>query len=152
MNRSGIPVAALMIRYGIQSSDLVVLHDDLDIPLGSIKLKRNGGAGGHKGIESLVHSTGNADFFRVRIGIGRPTQMTDPVDYVLTEPSDDSEKSQFMHGVSLAANALDMIIIEGFHKAMNIFNSRPIRDDVSDVNLDNGTKTNVVRSQINDEC
>jgi PTH1 family peptidyl-tRNA hydrolase len=84
MNASGQAVAPVLRRYGIDPEMMVVIHDDIDIPLGDIRVKRGGGTGGHRGLTSLVHETGSSDFIRVRIGVGRPPEGVDPARYVLS--------------------------------------------------------------------
>lgn len=85
MNRSGLVVAPVSQAYGIPPERLLLLHDDIDIPLGEIKVKRGGGSAGHKGVESVAEALGSSSFVRVRIGVGRPPENLDPVDYVLGE-------------------------------------------------------------------
>ena len=99
MNASGRAVAPVLKRYGIDPEMTVVIHDDIDIPLGEIRVKRGGGTGGHLGLASLVQEIGSSDFVRVRIGVGRPPEGVDPAQYVLTgfteqelEPAQDSIK------------------------------------------------------------
>lgn len=85
MNRSGLAVAPVSQAYGIPPERLFLLHDDIDIPLGEIRVKRGGGSAGHKGVESVAEALGSPSFIRVRIGVGRPPENLDPVDYVLGE-------------------------------------------------------------------
>lgn len=90
MNRSGRPVAALAGFYQIPRSDILVVHDDLDLPPGTIRLKRDGGHGGHNGLRDLIPALGGRDFLRLRIGIGHPGHRDDVVSYVLrTATSED---------------------------------------------------------------
>ena len=84
MNLSGDAVARLYRKHADGPEDLVVLHDDLDLPVGAVRLKRGGGTGGHNGLRSLKERLGTADFLRIRVGIGRPPAGIDPADYVLT--------------------------------------------------------------------
>jgi PTH1 family peptidyl-tRNA hydrolase len=84
MNDSGRAVAPVLKRYGIDPERMVVIHDDIDIPLGEVRVKRGGGTGGHRGLASLVEEIGSGDFIRVRIGVGRPPEGVDPAQYVLT--------------------------------------------------------------------
>jgi PTH1 family peptidyl-tRNA hydrolase len=83
MNVSGETVRALADGFGLKVDDLIIVHDDLDIAQGNIKLKRSGGDAGHKGIKSIIDSMGTRDFTRIRIGIGRPASDQEVVDYVL---------------------------------------------------------------------
>jgi len=84
MNRSGIAVRGLLSHYSLTPGDLTVLHDDVDIPLGKVKEKKTGGAGGHNGIASITDELGTRDFRRLRIGVGRPPNGVDTADYVLS--------------------------------------------------------------------
>lgn len=138
MNRSGIPVSRLIRQHSIAPDELIVLHDDLDIPLGSIRVKHGGGTGGHKGIESIVQSTGQSGFIRVRIGIGKPETPSETIDFVLSPPSVGDEE-RFFTGMKRAADAVDMIVFEGIQKAMNLFNSRPAQREQTNTGADGET-------------
>ena len=83
MNLSGRAVAPLLERYGLEPEQMVVLHDDIDLPLGEVRTKQGGGTGGHRGLNSLADTLGDKGFRRVRIGVGRPPAGIDPADYVL---------------------------------------------------------------------
>ncbi len=83
MNQSGQAVLAVMTEKGLSNEDLVVVHDDLDIPLGEYRLQINRGSAGHKGVESIVACLGNQDFTRIRLGIGRPVEKINTESYVL---------------------------------------------------------------------
>lgn len=83
MNLSGKAVISLMGGFGCSPADLIVIHDDIDLELGRIKIKTTGGSAGHKGIKSIMEELGTGDFTRIRIGIGRPPQNEEVVDYVL---------------------------------------------------------------------
>ena len=83
MNRSGVAVAALLQQYGVTAADLVVIYDDLDLPLGRIRIRTKGSAGGHRGVSSIIEHLGGVPFNRIRIGIGRPPEGTVAIDYVL---------------------------------------------------------------------
>lgn len=122
MNVSGLAVAPVYRRRAGSPEDLVVLHDDLDLPLGIVRLKRGGGTGGHNGLRSLVEELGTADFVRVRIGIGRPPEGTDPADYVLSRVPPEA-RERFDRGVAFAAEAVGDIAREGFDRAMTRWNA-----------------------------
>jgi len=123
MNASGLAVAPVYGRFAGSPGDLVVLHDDLDLDLGVVKLKRGGGTGGHNGLRSLTEELGTGEFLRVRIGIGRPPAGVDPADFVLrTVPAELRER--FEGGISSAAEAVADILREGFDKAMTRWNAR----------------------------
>ena len=83
MNESGGPVRGLLDYHHLPAEDLVVVHDELDLPFATVRLKRGGGEGGHNGLRSITRSTGTKDYLRVRVGIGRPPGRQDPADYVL---------------------------------------------------------------------
>ncbi|GAB2969543.1 aminoacyl-tRNA hydrolase [Actinotalea caeni] len=85
MNLSGGPVAALLRFYDIPVERLVVVHDELDLPFGTLRLKRGGGEGGHNGLKSISAAIGSRDYMRLRVGIGRPPGRQDPADYVLRD-------------------------------------------------------------------
>ena len=121
MNHSG-DAARHLLRYlpiGIQ--DLVVIHDDLDLPFGRIRIRQRGGAGGHRGILSILESLGDEGFSRVRVGIGRPPPGVDPTDYVL-EPFSREERAGLGQVISRAAEAVVCLLEEGSQKAMEKFN------------------------------
>jgi peptidyl-tRNA hydrolase, PTH1 family len=109
MNNSGRAVAPVLRRYKIDPDKMVVIHDDIDIPLGEIRLKRGGGTGGHRGLSSLVEEIGSSDFVRIRIGVGRPPEGVDPAQYVLTEFTEE-ERQQARVSVERASQAaLDLM-------------------------------------------
>jgi PTH1 family peptidyl-tRNA hydrolase len=123
MNDSGRAVGAIL-RDGYRTiSDLIVLHDELDIPLGSVRVKIGGGHGGHNGLRSIIEYLGSADFIRVRIGIGRPVVEMDPADYVLS-PYLAEERQRAAEAVSKAAEAVTTIVAEGPTRSMNILNQQ----------------------------
>ncbi len=109
MNNSGRAVAPVLERYGIDPEMMVVIHDDIDIPLGEIRVKRGGGTGGHRGLASLVEEIGSGNFIRVRIGVGRPPEGVDPAEYVLTGFTEE-EREQARASVKRATEAaLDLV-------------------------------------------
>ena len=123
MNESGRSVGAIL-RYTYASpADLVVVHDELDLPLGAVRVKNGGGHGGHNGLRSLIEHLGTADFVRVRIGVGRPDPGRDAADYVLSPFSAD-EREAAAGSVARAADAVRDIVLEGAVKAMNRFNKQ----------------------------
>ncbi len=123
MNESGRAVAPVYRRHGRTPEDLVIVHDDLDLGLGVVRLKRGGGTGGHNGLRSLVEELGTNAFLRVRVGIGRPPEGVDPADFVLGEVPPEREAC-FAGGISSAAEAVADILEEGFDKAMTRWNAR----------------------------
>jgi PTH1 family peptidyl-tRNA hydrolase len=123
MNLSGDAVAPLYRKHAGGPGDLVVIHDDLDLPAGAVRLKRGGGTGGHNGLRSLKERLGTADFLRVRVGIGRPPAGVDPVDYVLAPPAPDL-RGLFEEAVAAAGEAVADIARLGFDKAMTRWNAK----------------------------
>ncbi|HPQ80531.1 MAG TPA: aminoacyl-tRNA hydrolase [bacterium] len=117
MNCSGDSVAPLIGYYKLSPGDLVVIHDDLDLELGRIKLARGAGHGGHNGIRSIIDALGTNDFLRVRAGIGRPPERMDPASYVL-HAFDAGEEDAAGKLVSEAADAVEILLEEGLEAAM----------------------------------
>lgn len=85
MNTSGGPVSKVAAEQGFKPADILVVHDDLDLPAGTVRLKRGGGAGGHNGLKSITEKLGTPDFARIKLGIGRPPGRMNPADYVLAQ-------------------------------------------------------------------
>ncbi|MCL1926646.1 MAG: aminoacyl-tRNA hydrolase [Syntrophorhabdaceae bacterium] len=123
MNLSGFAVAPLFRKRAEEPEDLVVVHDDLDLSAGTVRLKRGGGAGGHNGLKSLSVELGTTDFLRIRIGIGRPSAGMDPADYVLAPP-DAAARIIFEEAVAAAVKAAGDIAGLGFDKAMTRWNMK----------------------------
>lgn len=123
MNRSGDSVAAALRELeGIEPDrDLVVVYDDLDLPLGRLRVRPSGGPGGHRGVASIIECLGTRDFPRLRFGIGRPPAGCDVVDHVLQPFSSDDERSLAAR-IPLAVGALEVVLAEGVEAAMNRFN------------------------------
>jgi PTH1 family peptidyl-tRNA hydrolase len=121
MNLSGNAVGALARWYKVKIEDIIVIHDDMDLPTGRLRLRTKGSSGGHRGIESLLMQLGQEEFARVRIGIGRPPQGWQVVDYVLAKFN--AEESPLIEAViKKAADAVEGIVKHGLNKAMNTFN------------------------------
>ncbi|MFH1489363.1 MAG: aminoacyl-tRNA hydrolase [Pseudomonadota bacterium] len=123
MNLSGQSIRAIADYYHIKTEDILVVHDDLDLPLGKIRVARNGGAGGHKGILSIVQCLGTKEFFRVKVGVGRPRHGEAVDDYVLS-PFYSDEKEILEGVINLAAGACELFVSEGIEAAMNHINSK----------------------------
>lgn len=126
MNLSGQSVSEALRFHKLSLRDLVVIHDDLDIPFGRVKLKEGGGHAGHNGLRSLVEQLGGGGFTRVRVGIGRPSHG-DAADYVLSNFAK-SELAQLPMLVDNIVDLLDLYINEGMSKAMSLYNSRELLD------------------------
>lgn len=124
MNRSGPPVLRFISYYGISGRDILIIHDDIDLAFGRIKINEKGGHGGHNGVKSLVDALGNGDFPRLRIGIGRPARGGDVVRHVL-EPFSGLEEAQLDGILDRAAEAAVTILREGAKFGMNRFNRKP---------------------------
>jgi PTH1 family peptidyl-tRNA hydrolase len=122
MNLSGGPVAALLRFHKIEPSHLIVVHDDLDIPFDSIKLKLGGGHGGHNGIRDIIAAIGTGDFIRVRVGIGRPPGRQDAADFVLHDFSS-TERAVLPSLLTDAADAVEHIAGEGLVAAQLRFHT-----------------------------
>lgn len=123
MNRSGIAVASLVRFYKVALADLVVVYDDLDLPQGKLRLRPEGGHGGHNGMRSIIEELGSIAFPRLRVGIGRPPGRMDPMDYVLQDFSAD-EETLMAEVRARAASALERWLQDGIVAAMNEFNAR----------------------------
>jgi peptidyl-tRNA hydrolase, PTH1 family len=121
MNLSGGPVASLRDFFKASVEQIVVVHDELDLPYGSLRLKRGGGDNGHNGLRSISQSLGSREYLRVRFGIGRPPGRMDPADYVLRDFSAVERKDLEFH-VDRAADAVEALVREGLEAAQNRFN------------------------------
>jgi PTH1 family peptidyl-tRNA hydrolase len=122
MNLSGGPAAALAQFYKIPVDRTIAVHDELDIPYGILRLKVGGGEGGHNGLRSMAKSLGSKDFFRVRVGIGRPPGRQDPADFVLRDFTA-TERKELELVVDRAADAVEAIIVRGLEPAQNVFHA-----------------------------
>lgn len=121
MNRSGGPVQKLVKKYGIPSDHLIVIHDELDLPPGSIRVKFGGGLAGHNGLRSINEKLSSPDWFRIRVGIGRPPGRMPVTDWVLTKPKGDAARD-FEAGISMAAEAAVFMLDHSLAEAQNKFN------------------------------
>ena len=122
MNDSGLAVAALVRRYGIEDLEkLVIVHDELDLEVGRLKVKMGGGLAGHNGLKSIVAHLKSDGFVRVRIGIGKPPGKQHGADHVLRRPSK-KQQEELAVTIQEAADAVEMILADGPVAAMNRFN------------------------------
>ncbi|MBI2832362.1 MAG: aminoacyl-tRNA hydrolase [Chloroflexi bacterium] len=129
MNLSGESVSLLMRKYHVELDDLLVIHDDLDLPVGKTRIRDGGGSGGHKGVDSIIRSLGTRNFPRLRIGIGRPAPPPNPeeeaeaevISYVLSDFTPE-EKQIIDATIPRASEAILCILTEGLEAAMNRFN------------------------------
>lgn len=121
MNLSGQSVAAVVRFYKLLPSQLIVVCDDVDLPVGKIRIRENGGSGGQKGLQHITEKLGTNEFARLRLGVGRPTGIMDTADYVLS-PFDKKEKIEIGLALKTAADAVECWIQHGTIVAMNQFN------------------------------
>jgi len=118
MNESGRQIGPLAKFYSIAPGDVIVIHDELDIDFGKVRLKLGGGEGGHNGLRSAANALGSKDFQRVRIGIGRPPGRKDPAAFVL-EPFSSTERTEVPTLCELAADATELLLEVGLEPAQN---------------------------------
>ncbi len=121
MNASGQAVGKLVSFFHIHTHDIIIVYDDLDLPFGRLRMRAQGSAGGHHGMESIISALGTSDFARLRIGIGRPETRED-IDHVLGRFTRE-EESELATVLDHAAQAVDVWLTEGVEKSMNQFNS-----------------------------
>jgi PTH1 family peptidyl-tRNA hydrolase len=125
MNSSGRSVSRLVQRFNINLNDLLVIHDDLDLPLAKIRISHGSSSGGHKGIDSIIQELGNQDFIRIRVGIGRPDKAEiseeDIIAYVLSDFTPD-EKQAIARVIPRVSEAILCLLTEGLTTAMNKYN------------------------------
>lgn len=124
MNLSGEAVAAALRYLPVETPDLIVVFDEMDIPGGKLRLRKAGGHGGHNGLRSIVEQLGSSDFPRIRVGIGRPPAGREPTGHLLSRiPA--AERERYSATIELAVEALEMALAQGFEAAMNRFNGLP---------------------------
>ncbi len=131
MNQTGEVVQSLLEGKNLSPSDLILVYDDLDLPLGALKIKTRGGPGGHNGLRSVLSSLGTENFCRLKVGIGRPPLHENPADYVLASFSRE-ETDQVDILLPKVVNALECVIEEGIPQAMNRFHSSPLLPEVDE--------------------
>ena len=122
MNESGGPVKALMKFFSVEVDRLLVIHDELDIPAGDVRLKKGGGEGGHNGLRSITSAVGTKDYLRVRVGIGRPPGRMDPADFVLRDFGT-TERKELPYLLGDAADAAEMVVVDGLVAAQQKYHS-----------------------------
>lgn len=122
MNESGSAVASLREFYKVDPHQLVIVHDELDLPFGTLRIKRGGGDNGHNGLRSVRASLGSGDFCRVRIGVGRPPGRMDPAAYVL-KPFGAEERKTLELEIDRAADSVEALVVDGLTYAQNQYNS-----------------------------
>jgi PTH1 family peptidyl-tRNA hydrolase len=124
MNLSGGPVAALAGFYKLGPERLVVIHDELDVPFDAVRLKLGGGDNGHNGLRSITASLGTRDYYRVRVGIGRPPGRMDPAAFVLKDFAP-AERKELPFVLDRAADAAEALISKGLVEAQNLYHAEP---------------------------
>lgn len=122
MNESGGPVVSLLAYYDIPVSRLVAVHDELDLPYGTLRVKFGGGDNGHNGLRSLRRSLGTGDYYRVRFGVGRPPGRQDPAEFVLRDFSP-AERKELALEVDRTADAVESLVSEGLDRTQQQYNS-----------------------------
>jgi PTH1 family peptidyl-tRNA hydrolase len=125
MNLSGGPVAALLGFYKLSPERLVVIHDELDVSFGVVRLKLGGGDNGHNGLRSITSSLGTRDYYRARFGIGRPPGRMDPAAFVLKDFSA-QERKELPFALDRAADAVEALITKGLAEAQNEYHQDPV--------------------------
>lgn len=120
MNLSGGPVAGIARFHKIAPDALVVVHDELDLPYGAVRVKRGGGENGHNGLRSITKSLGTKDYLRVRFGVGRPPGRQDPADYVLRD-FNSAERKELDFFVDHCADVVELLVSRGLEAAQNQF-------------------------------
>ncbi len=136
MNRSGHPVASIAGYYKLEEERVLVVHDDVDLPFGEVRVKRGGGHGGHNGLRDLIKHIGR-EFPRVRVGVGRPPEGWDTADYVLGKWTP-AESNEVPSMVAEASDVVEAVLRDGLEAAMNQFNTR--RKAVNTAEMDGDTK------------
>ncbi|MCB0909092.1 MAG: aminoacyl-tRNA hydrolase [Nocardioidaceae bacterium] len=122
MNQTGGPVAGLMAFYKVTADHVIVVHDELDLPFGSMRVKLGGGDNGHNGLRSLRSALGTGDFYRVRVGVGRPPGRQDVADFVLSDYAT-VERKELPFQIGDAADAVEMLVQSGLAQTQQRFNS-----------------------------
>lgn len=128
MNRSGKAVRACVDYYDLEPENILIIHDDVDLPLGRVKVVKNSGSGGHKGVRSIIDHLGSMQFQRVKIGIGRPRFDEAVEDYVLS-PFYNDEKDTVSNVVQLAKEACEVFVARGIEPAMNQINCQNLANE-----------------------
>jgi len=126
MNRSGSSVQGAMAGLKVAFDDLIVIHDEIDLPFGTLRLKSGGGHGGHNGLRSIGQSLGQSGYLRVRVGVGRP-EYGEVSDYVLA-PFGSEDRRYLDKVVKAASEAVEILLAQGIESAMNAYNNRDLRE------------------------
>ncbi|NBN91373.1 MAG: aminoacyl-tRNA hydrolase [Actinobacteria bacterium] len=121
MNESGGPTSSLANFFKVSNNQIVIAHDELDIPFQSIRIKYGGGDNGHNGLKSVTSGLSSSDYYRIRLGIGRPVGEQDPADFVL-KPFSSAERKDLDQFLQKGIDALELLITQGLERAQNSFN------------------------------
>lgn len=124
MNLSGDAVAEAVRYLPVEPEEIVLIFDDMDLPLGKLRLRKSGGHGGHNGVRSVIERLGTQDFARLRVGVGRPPTGRGATGHLLSKVRREGRK-RFSQTVDLAVEALEVVVDEGFEAAMNRYNGMP---------------------------
>ncbi len=124
MNLSGGPVADAVRYLPLEPEDVILVFDEIDLPEGKVRIRKDGGHGGHNGTRSVIEQLGTRDFPRIRIGVGRPERQRDPTGHLLSKLRAD-QRERFSQTIDLAVEALEVLLQEGVDEAMNRYNGRP---------------------------
>lgn len=128
MNQSGNAVRSFMNFYKLEPNRILVIHDDMDLPFGSIRIRRSGGSAGQRGMQSIISKIGTNNFTRLRIGIGRPPGRMDPMDYVLKKFTEkDREDLDLL--LNTVVESIEVLLTEGIDKAMTMYNHSVLEDE-----------------------
>lgn len=130
MNQTGEVVQSILQDPKLASPDLILVYDDLDLPLGALKIKTHGGAGGHNGLRSVIDCLGTEDFCRLKVGINRPPDHEDPAQYVLSAFAQHEREQVDAVLLPHAVDALECLIREGVSVAMNRFHAPPPQQEI----------------------
>ena len=122
MNQSGKSIRACVDFHDLRAENILVIHDDIDLPVGKIRIVRDGGAGGHKGVLSVVHYLGTREFQRLKIGVGRPRYNGESIENYVLSPFYSDEKEIIPEMIQLAIRACELFIAHGIDSAMNEIN------------------------------
>lgn len=122
MNQSGKSIRACVDYFDLRAENILVIHDDIDLPVGKMRILRDGGAGGHKGVLSVVHHLGTREFQRLKIGVGRPRYNGESIENYVLSPFYSDEKEIIQKMIQLAIRACELFIAYGIDSAMNEIN------------------------------
>ena len=122
MNNSGRAVKAITDYYGIEPTEILVAHDEIDLDVGIVRIKKGGGHGGHNGLRDIIEQTGDKEFLRLRIGVGHPGHKDDVINYVLERPGKDDDK-KIKGSIDRAIEIMPLLFKGELNKAMTLLNA-----------------------------